>query len=49
MAAFPDLAEVLLRLLTSPNLNAANLDHRSLPQVDPSWTLLVRATRHLEI
>ena len=49
MAAAPELATVLLRLLTSPALTAHDLDLGTRPVRDAAWDLLVRATPHLEI
>ena len=49
MATAPDLAAVLLRLLTTPTLIAVDLDPCTRAQVDAAWTLLVRAAPHLEI
>lgn len=47
MAAAPELAEVLLRLLTSPELTRRDLGTR--PVRDAAWDLLVRVAPHLEI
>ncbi len=49
MAAAPDLAEALLRLLTSPDLTQAGLDYRTRQVVTAAWNLLVQVTPHLEI
>lgn len=49
MAAAPDLAEMLLRLLSAPDLTAADLDPRTRAMIDTAWTLLVRAAPHLEV
>lgn len=45
----PTLTQLPLRLLTSPDLTAVDLDHRTRAQVDADWTSLVRAALHLEI
>lgn len=49
MAAAPDLAETLLRLLTSPDLLVDDLDPRTREAMVTAWALLVRAAPHLEI
>ena len=49
MAAAPDLAATLLRLLTSPALMRHDLDPRTREAIDAAWTLLVRVTPHLQI
>ena len=49
MAAAPDLASVLLRLLTSPALTRHALDADTCAARDAAWSLLVRVTPHLEI
>ena len=49
MAAAPDLADVLLRLLTSPDLTAHDLDPQTQPAIVAAWNLLVRVAPHLEI
>lgn len=49
MAAAPELAAVLLRLLTAPALTARDLDSDSLTARDAAWALLVRVAPHLEI
>lgn len=49
LAAAPDLADVLLRLLTAPDLTAGDLDPRTQQVVDSGWDLLVRVAPHLEI
>lgn len=49
MAAAPDLAETLLRLLTSPDLTFDDLDPRTREVIATAWALLVRAAPHLEI
>lgn len=49
MAAAPELAEALLRLLTSPTLLAGHLDPKTRETIGVGWALLVRAAPHLEI
>ncbi|MCJ2109012.1 hypothetical protein MKK70_27320 [Methylobacterium sp. E-041] len=49
MAAAPDLAGILLGLLTTLSLRAADLDPHTRARVDAAWILLVRAAPHLEI
>ena len=49
MAAVPDLAEVVLRLLTSPDLMRRDLDPGTRPVRDAAWDLIVRVAPHLEI
>ncbi len=49
MAAAPDLAETLLRLLTSPDLLVDDLDPRTREVMVTAWALLVQAAPHLEI
>ena len=49
MAAAPDLAGVLLRLLTSPPLTRADLDSGTREVLAAAWDLLVRVAPHLEI
>lgn len=49
IAAAPELADVLLRLLTTPALMAHDLDPRSRPAITTAWALLVRVAPHLEI
>ena len=49
MAAAPELAEILLRLLTAPDLTKTGLDYRTQKAVAAGWDLLVRATPHLEM
>lgn len=49
MAAAPDLADVLLGLLISPELRSADLDPSTRPMVNTAWDLLVRVAPHLEI
>jgi hypothetical protein len=49
IAAAPDLAATLLRLLTSPALMRADLDERTQEAVTGAWDLLVRVAPHLEI
>ena len=49
MAAAPELAEALLRLLTSPDLTTNDLDPRTRMVMATAWTALVRVAPHLEI
>jgi len=49
MAAAPTLADVLLRLLTSPALMRADLEPETRAARDAAWSLLVRVAPHLEI
>lgn len=49
IAAAPDLTEVLLRLLTTPDLMRADLDSQTRDAVVGAWDLLVRVAPHLEI
>lgn len=49
MAAAPDLATALFRLLTSSALTKSGLDLRTVAVVMSAWDLLVRVTPHLEI
>jgi len=49
MAAAPELAEALLRLLTAPDLLFDELDPRTREVMVTAWALLVRAAPHLEI
>ena len=49
MAAAPDLAAVLLRLLTSPALTRADLDPGTGEALAAAWDILVRVAPHLEI
>ncbi len=49
MAAAPELAEALLRLLTSPDLLTDDLDPGTREVMVIAWALLVRAAPHLEI
>lgn len=49
MAAAPDLADVLLRLLTSPALMQRDLEPRTRAARDAAWDLLIRVAPHLEI
>ena len=49
MAVAPDLAAVLLRLLTSPALTRADLDSGTREVLAAAWDLLVRVAPHLEI
>ena len=49
MAIAPELAAVLLRLLTSPNLTVHDLPWQTVPIRDAAWDLLMRVALHLEI
>jgi hypothetical protein len=49
IAAAPDLAATLLRLLTAPALGARDLDARTREVVDAAWPLLLRVAPQLEI
>lgn len=49
MAAAPDLAEMLLRLLTAPDLTMDDLDPGTRTAIDDAWILLVRAAPYLEV
>lgn len=49
MAAAPDLADALLRLLTSPDLMTDDLDPHTRARIATAWDLLVRVAPHLEI
>ena len=49
IAAAPDLADALLRLLTSPDLLFDDLDPRTREVMATAWALLVRAAPHLEL
>jgi len=49
MGAAPELAEALLRLLTSPDLLLDELDPRTREVMVTAWALLVRVAPHLEI
>lgn len=49
MAAAPELAGALFRLLTSPVILAGDLDPGTRDAVARGWALLVRAAPHLEI
>lgn len=49
LAAAPELAEALLRLLTAPDLLVADLDPATRAAIDTGWALLVRAAPYLEI
>lgn len=49
MAASPDLADTLLRLLISPELNREGIEPHTRQARDAAWDLLVRVTPHLEI
>lgn len=49
LAAAPDLAAALLRLLISPALNTRDVDPGTREARDAAWTLLIRVAPHLEI
>ena len=49
MAASPELAETLLRLLTTQALTVADLDPDTRAVVAAAWDVLVQAAPHLEI
>ena len=49
IAAAPDLAAVLLRLLTAPELAHADRDPRTAAAITTAWNLLVQVAPHLEI
>lgn len=49
IAAAPDLAATLLRLLTAPTLGTRDLDARTREVVDGAWPLLIRVAPQLEI
>jgi len=49
MAAAPDLAAALPRLLTSPDLMAPDLDPSTRVGLTAAWDLLVKVAPHLEI
>ncbi|WP_298957256.1 hypothetical protein [uncultured Methylobacterium sp.] len=49
IAAAPDLAAGLLRLLIDPALRARDLDTGTREAIDAAWALLVRVAPHLEI
>lgn len=49
MAAAPDVADALVRLLTSPELNRQGIDPRTQRERDAAWALLMRVAPHLEI
>jgi len=49
MAAAPDLAAALLRLLTAPDLMAPDLDPGTRGALTAAWDLLVKVAPHLEI
>lgn len=49
MAAAPELAEALFRLLTSPTILTGHLDAETRETVAVAWALLVRAAPHLQI
>lgn len=49
MAAAPELADTLFRLLISPELGSADLDPGTRAGRDAAWDLLVRVAPHLEI
>lgn len=49
LAAAPDLADALLRLLISPALNTRGIDPNTRAVRDAAWGLLIRVAPHLEI
>ncbi|GLS44206.1 hypothetical protein [Methylobacterium brachythecii] len=49
LAAAPDLAALLLELLTAPALMAAGLDDRTRNAITRGWDLLVRVAPQLEV
>ena len=49
MAAAPDLAAALLRLLTAPDLMAPYLDPGTRGALTAAWDLLVKVAPHLQI
>ena len=49
MAVAPELAAVLLRLLTSPELMAHSLDPNTRASLATAWDLLVKVAPHLAI
>lgn len=49
IAAAPDLAATLLRLLTAPALGARDLDARTRDAINAAWGLLIRVAPQLEI
>ena len=49
IAAAPDLAAALLRLLTTPAIMTPGADPATQAAVTAAWDLLVRVTPHLEI
>ena len=49
IAAAPDLAAALLRLLTTRACTAADLDQHTRGAVEAGWALLVRVTPNLEV
>ena len=49
MAAAPDLAAVLLRVLTAPELASANRDPLTAAAITAAWNLLVQVAPHLDI
>ena len=49
IAAAPDLAAVLLRLLTAPELASADRDPRTAAAITAAWDPLVQVAPHLEI
>ncbi len=49
MAAAPDFAAVLLRLLTAPALTRTDLDATTREVLAAAWDILVRVAPHLEI
>ncbi len=49
IAAAPDFAAVLLRILTTPALTRHDLDAATSAAIDTAWVLLIRTAPHLEI
>ena len=49
VAAAPDLADIVLSLLTAPDLLKADLDPRTRQVRTTAWSLLVRVAPHLEV
>jgi len=49
LVAAPELAEALLRLLTSLDLLFDDLDPQTRERMVTAWALLVRVAPHLEI
>lgn len=49
IAAAPDLAALLLQVLTAPACTAEGLDGHTRAAVEAGWAVLVRAAPHLEV